>query len=130
MLNGRHDRETGPCTDGSAAMSAVDVVEKVTAALNQGRLDEPAAARRAPLPPSAYVNVLVVPREDGDFPVDEAALWAMGVRVVRVATDGTGCGRYEIKAVVRELYERAEMGMVRAIAEEHGRFDAFTSQGG
>ena len=55
---------------------------------------------------------------------DDAALLAMGVRVVRVATDGTGCGRYEINSVVRKLCEHAEMGMVRSIAQQqHGRLE-------
>ena len=86
-----------------------------------GRRQSDEGPARPPLPPSAYVNLLVVPREDGDFPVDDAALLAMGVHVVRVATDGSGCGRYGIHSVVRKLCEHAEAGMVRSIAQQQGR---------
>ena len=49
MLNGDHDRET-------AGMSAVQVVEAVTAALNQGRPD------RLKLPASSYINTVYYPQ--------------------------------------------------------------------
>mmetsp|Transcript_8099 Transcript_8099/g.21284 ORF Transcript_8099/g.21284 Transcript_8099/m.21284 type:complete len:317 (+) Transcript_8099:413-1363(+) len=80
MLNGSHDRET-------RGMDAVDVVHAIVDSLNQGRKD----GRR--LPPSAYVNVLLVPR-GSDFAVDEAALRQMGIeRIVDVASERDAKGR-------------------------------------
>lgn len=78
LLNGSHDRETSTCLAHGGAMTAVDFVHAVTAALNRtaGRVDD-----ELDHPSAAYVNAIMVPSGSA-VAVDEAALARLGIHSV------------------------------------------------
>ena len=76
LLNGSHDRETSCSLEHGGLMTAKDIVNAISSALNRdsGRL-----SLQLHHPTSAYVTALLVP-QGGSIEVDRADLAALGIR--------------------------------------------------
>jgi hypothetical protein len=78
LLNGSHDRETSSYGAHPGPMTAADMVQALTDALNRRRNRRGQPLRNAP---GSYITALLVPR-GGGVAVDATVLHFLGVRQV------------------------------------------------
>ncbi|KAJ9523872.1 hypothetical protein QJQ45_020058 [Haematococcus lacustris] len=102
LLNGSHDRETSSSGAHEGPMTAADMVQAISDALNRRRNRQ---GQRLRHPPSSYVTALLVPK-DGSITVDHQALKLLGIKhilEVESVPDAEGSMLFEPAALVTSI---------------------------